>query len=59
MKEEKVDVPKSVLDLVEKRKKARLEKDWVESDKLRDKIKELGFEIFDNREGIKIKKIKD
>lgn len=56
MKEEEVDVPKEVLELVEKRKLARKEKDWTESDKLRDKIKKLGFEVLDSKEGIKIKK---
>ncbi len=41
------DAPKKVQELLRARKKARTNKDYAESDKLRDKIKELGFEIKD------------
>jgi cysteinyl-tRNA synthetase len=39
------------------RKKAREEKDWVKSDSLREKIKELGFEVKDLDNVQEIKKI--
>ncbi|MDD3263332.1 MAG: cysteine--tRNA ligase [Candidatus Nanoarchaeia archaeon] len=48
MKEEILDLPVEVIDLLEKRKKSRMEKNWEESDKYRDEIKELGFLVKDN-----------
>jgi len=57
VKEEKIDVPKDVKEILEKRKKAREEKDWALSDKLRDEIKELGFIVKDSKEGQTISKI--
>jgi cysteinyl-tRNA synthetase len=43
--------------LVQKREKFRLEKNWQESDKARQKIKELGYQVEDTKDGPKIKKI--
>jgi cysteinyl-tRNA synthetase len=40
-----------VLALVEQRKKARDEKDWGESDRLRDEIADLGWQVQDTPEG--------
>ena len=34
-----------------KRKKAREEKNWAESDKIRDEIKKLGYEVKDEKDG--------
>ncbi len=39
--------PEEVLGLLKERKLARERKDWAESDKLRDEIKKLGYEIVD------------
>jgi len=50
-------IPQNVKDLAESRLQARLAKKWEESDRLRDKIKELGFEIKDNKDGYTIEKI--
>jgi cysteinyl-tRNA synthetase len=50
------EIPKEIKDLAEKREKARKEKDWSESDKLRDKINKKGYEIKDSKEGYSIKK---
>ncbi|MFC1801195.1 cysteine--tRNA ligase [Nanoarchaeota archaeon] len=55
--EEKTIVPKKVEELVQKREKARAEKDWTLSDQLRDQIKELGYQIDDTKEGTIVKKI--
>jgi cysteinyl-tRNA synthetase len=41
------DVPNDLLELLNLRNKYRLEKDWDNSDKLRDKINSLGYNIID------------
>jgi cysteinyl-tRNA synthetase len=51
-------VPQEILELVEKRKEAKKLKDFASSDKIRDEIKALGYEILDKKGGeVKIKKI--
>ncbi len=54
IKEEKI--PKEIKGLAEKRLKAREDKDWEESDKLRDEISSKGYEIKDSKEGYIITK---
>lgn len=44
------DMPKKVVDLANKRVEARNNKNWEESDNLRAKIKELGYEIKDSKD---------
>jgi cysteinyl-tRNA synthetase len=51
------EIPKKVFDLVEKRDKAREQKDYKKSDELRDQIKELGFEVEDSEKGTQVYKI--
>lgn len=51
------EIPKEIEELVEKRKIARLNKNWEESDKLRDEIKEKGYIIKDTKDGFNIEKI--
>jgi len=53
----KVVIPDGVQMLVEARKTARDEKNWIKSDELREKIKELGYEVKDTPGGQEIKKI--
>ena len=53
-KEENIEIPKEILELVEERKIARENKDWEKSDKLRNLIKEKGYEIKDTKEGSEI-----
>jgi len=53
----KTETPKEIIDLAEERQQARTNKDWAKSDILRQKIKELGYEIKDIDDGYKIKKI--
>ena len=57
-KEEKneIKIPEEVLELVEKRKKARQEKNWTESDRLRDEIQKLGYSVKDTKDGVDILK---
>jgi cysteinyl-tRNA synthetase len=50
-------VPSEVTSLVAEREKARAEKDFVRSDELRKQISEKGFEVVDEAEGPKLKKI--
>ena len=56
-KEEELEIPEEIQELIEKRKKARQEKKWEESDELRDLIKEKGYEVKDTKNGIEIKKL--
>ena len=52
------EVPPDVLALVEERKKAREEKNWTESDRLREIIKEKGYLVEDSQNSCKIQRIK-
>ncbi len=54
--QEEVEIPKEILDLMEQRKQARQEKNWAESDRLRDLIKEKGYEVKDTKDGMSISK---
>lgn len=55
-KTEKVNVPKTIKELVKKREMARKSKNWKESDKIRDKINKLGFVLEDTKKGVVFKK---
>lgn len=57
LKEEKLEIPKEVKDLLENRKVAREKKDFKTSDKLRDKIKDAGFDVKDTNDGQVVSKI--
>ena len=52
----KEEIPQEILDLAEKRKEARNNKNWSESDKLRDMILEKGYIVKDTKEGTEIVK---
>ncbi len=51
------NIPQEILDLVEKRKIARAEKNWAESDRLRDLISQKGYSIKDTKDGMEIQTI--
>ena len=55
-KEEKLELPEEVEKLVEQRTKARQEKNWAESDRLRDEIIALGYSVRDGKEGMTVEK---
>lgn len=57
VKEEKITLPKEVKLLVDKREKARKEKDWKTADNLRDKLKEKGYIVKDTSNGPKIDRL--
>ena len=54
---QKEEVPEEIKELLEIRQKARENKDWTESDKIRDLIKEKGYIVKDSKEGQTIEKI--
>lgn len=47
-------VPENVAELVNVREQARQAKNWAESDRLRDEIKALGWDVLDTSEGPKV-----
>jgi len=49
-----VEVPTDVQKLLDERKQARKNKNWSESDRLRDEIKALGYTVEDTSKGQKI-----
>jgi cysteinyl-tRNA synthetase len=56
-KQNKVEMPANVKKIVDERETARKDKDWAKSDELRDKIKDLGYEVKDSSTGPQISKI--
>jgi cysteinyl-tRNA synthetase len=52
------EIPKEVSKLVEQRNKAREEKNWAESDRLREVIKSQGYLVEDSQNSCKIHKIR-
>lgn len=56
--DKKDEIPEDVIKLAEDRLKARLIKDWIQSDKLRLEIKDKGYEVKDTESGYKLNKIK-
>lgn len=51
------DVPSEVLELVEQRKQAKLEKNWAKADEIRGKITALGYSVKDTKDGASVEKI--
>lgn len=54
--EREEEIPQEVLDLVERRAKARKDKDFAAADALRDEIAALGYEVKETRQGVQITK---
>jgi len=54
---QKLEIPKKIQRLAGKREQARLEKNWAESDKLRNEILKQGFGLKDTSDGTDIYKI--
>lgn len=55
-KEEKQEIPEEIQKLLEERKTARENKNWAESDRIRDLLKEQGYTVKDTKEGQIIEK---
>lgn len=56
LKEEKIEIPKEVMELADKREKARKENNYELADKLRGEIKAKGFIVEDTKKGPVLKK---
>lgn len=56
-KEETVEVPQDVLELVDNRTQAKKDKNFALADELRVKIKSMGFDVVDTKDGPVVKKI--
>lgn len=52
------EIPEEITKLAEERQKAREENNWVESDRLRELIKDKGYVVEDLKDSCKIRKIK-
>ncbi len=52
-----IEIPEAVTQLAKEREIARKEKNWAESDRLRDEITTLGFDVKDTEDGQKISSI--
>lgn len=52
-----LELPQEIVNLIEKRKKAREDKNWVLSDEIRNKLQEMGYNVKDTKEGMTISKI--
>jgi cysteinyl-tRNA synthetase len=57
LKEDIVDVPEDVRAIADERQKVREAKDWAQSDKLRDKLKGMGWTVIDNKECYYLEKL--
>jgi len=53
----KIEIPDEIKKIAEEREKARKVKDWEKSDRLRNEIKEKGYEIIDGKDGYIIRKV--
>jgi cysteinyl-tRNA synthetase len=51
------EIPEKIKTLAEARWQARVEKNWAESDKLRDELAQLGWQMEDSKDDYKLKKI--
>ncbi len=53
---DQIEIPEEIQILIDQRKIARESRDWEQSDRLRDQISLLGFEIEDSPDGVRIRK---
>lgn len=54
---QRIEVPEGVTALIEEREKLREEGKWEEADKVRKKIRKMGYEVKDTEKGPRVKKI--
>lgn len=57
LEENNEEIPNDILELVEKRKQARLDKNWELADKLRNEISEKGYNVKDLKDDMIVEKI--
>jgi cysteinyl-tRNA synthetase len=56
VEETKTEVPEEIVKLVEERNEARKRKDFQAADEIRKRVKEMGYELIDKKDGIEIKR---
>ena len=56
--EEKEELPKEIMELIQKREEARKRKDWKTADEIREKLRQMGIILEDTPEGVKWRRIK-
>lgn len=54
LSKKEIQIPEEIQEILNERQQARQDKDWQTSDKLRDKLSQLGWQIEDTPEGQKI-----
>jgi len=57
--EKKESVPSEIIELLNKRNEAKRMKDFKTADDIRNKLKELGYEVIDKKEGAEVKAVKN
>jgi len=57
LEEQAADAPPEVLELVQRREAARKSKDFAESDRLRNAVKALGWEVKDTPQGARLRRL--
>ena len=55
-KQDKIELPEEIKQLIEQRKQARNDKDWEKSDKIRDELLEKGYTIKDTKDGMYVER---
>jgi cysteinyl-tRNA synthetase len=50
------EIPSEIVKIADERQEARSKKDWKKSDLLRNKIKDMGWEIRDEKDGYELRK---
>ena len=53
-KAKQVELPQEISELIEKRKKARLEKNWALSDEIRNILEQKGYSVKDTKDGMEV-----
>ena len=59
IQEKVLELPDEILTLIEQRKEARINKDWALSDKIRDELKEKGYQVMDTKEGMTVERLNE
>ena len=49
-------IPEEIMEIIAKREQARKEKNWKLSDELREKLNQKGYNVIDEKEGMKVEK---
>ena len=57
VKPEESDIPEEIMQYAEQRLQAKKAKNFAMADELREKIKAMGYEVTDKKEGYELKKI--